>query len=240
MNKVVFERQTSQGMLSCQVRSQQLSQEDFVVEFFLDGKKINKNYHAGIALNILSVDFLKDKAFASELCSKLLEVGATAVWNGQVALYGDEPEQIQLALELAQKERAEEEALQLKETDIVVTKRLYNGSPAEAENERFSWFWGQSSTLKCKTTGAFIYQCQGMEENDLRAARKFYAELRLIKNAAEKAYAQSQLEKERVAREKRGENPWTKGLSHAEIKRKAKEWDDINNEGGEGFNPYYS
>lgn len=239
MNRVVFERKTSKGSLSCQVKSRYLSQVNFEVEFYLDGVQIKKDYSAGIAMNILSVEFLKDKAFASELYPKLIELGATALWNGQVALYGNEPELIEYALEQAKKEREAEEDQQLRETDIVVTKRLYNGSPAEAENEFFSWFWGQSDTLKCKKTGAFIYQCQGLSHEALQAARKFNSDLALIIADAEKSYAKAQQEKEQAERNNRGENPWTKGLTKEEIQRKAKEWDDINNEGGEGYNPYY-
>lgn len=239
MNTIVFERQTSKGNLSCQIKSQYLSQENFVVEFYLDGNFVPKNYGAGIAINILTVEFLKDKDFAKEIYPKLVSLGATALWNGQIALYGDEPEKIKLALKQAKMQREAEEDRQLKESDIVVTERRYNHLPAKAENELFTWHWLNPDNLKCKKTGKFIYRCEGVDEDTLNAACQFQSDIYLIIKAAEKSYAKAKQEKEQAEREKRGENPWTKGLTPSEIKRKAKEWDDINNEGGEGYNPYY-
>ena len=239
MNKVIFERQTSKGNLVCQVKSRYLSQVNFEIEFYLDEVQIKKNYSMGMAMNIVPVEYLKDKAFASKIYPELIKLGAVALWNGQVSLYGNEPELIKNALEEAAEQRRHEEEQQLRATDIVVSKHLYNGSPAEAENGSFSWSCHADGSLKCKKTGEFIYHCQGLEGHELQVARKFLRDLSLIQKDAEKAYAKAQQEKDQVELEKRGENPWTKGLSLEQIKCKAKEWDDINNEGGEGYNPYY-
>lgn len=126
---------------------------------------------------------------------------------------------------------------------ITVTKKLNNGSPAEAENSLFQWSHFSSEYLTCKTTGRAIYQMAYMRKNAfgsdpiidptiIESIRKFWKALDAIK--AESKIVHEKLETDRSDYI----NPRHVGLSTVEIDVKAQQWDEVINEGGEGFNPY--
>ena len=236
MIKQIFERATKKGTLICQIKGTE-------IEFFLNGNKIKKQSIAGIN----SVESLADKKFAKDIYNQLIAAGANAIWNYQVALYDDEADKIETAIKQARKEQRETEEQMIKNTDITVTEKLYNGAPAKAESEKFRWFFGQRDFLICKATGKAIYQMAYMRQNEfgsdnitdkatIAAVRKFWRDLRLVEKYAEEAYEQKQDEKEQT--EFYENNPRLKGLTLSEIRQKEKEWDDLYNEGGEGYNPY--
>lgn len=239
MNKQLFTRTISKGQLICQI-------DGTKIRFTLDGQEVKERSIAFIN----TVDELKDKKFATEIYQKLKAIGANAVWNYQVALFNNEADIIDATVKQALKEKEEAEEQIIRDTDIIVTKTLYNGAPANAENNKFEWFHGQQDFLICKKSGRSIYQMAYMRKSEFGSDNitdeetkadvcSFWNDLSLIQKFAEKEYSRKKTEKEKLENAQRGENPWTKGLSHEEIKLKAKEWDNINNEGGEGYNPYY-
>ena len=74
------------------------------------------------------------------------------------------------------------------------------------------------------------------DENTETAVRVFLNEINALTKTAESNYKNTALENEKTEFYKN--NPRLKGLSKEEIEHKAAEWDELNYEGGEGFNPY--
>lgn len=238
MNKQIFTRTTQQGVLVCQVNGTD-------IEFLLDGEPIKRPSVSGV----MRTEELAGKPHYSLVYDQLKEAGANACWGGQVALYGDEAELIELALVEAKAQALLDEQRQLDASDIVVSETLYNGAPAKAENALFSWFFGNADSLLCKTTGKTIYQMHYLryeggsdditDPATVAAVRKFHNELSLMTKHAVMAYEERQMARLREeAAAFYDRNPRLKGLNRAEIASRAQEWDSIHNEGGEGYNPY--
>ncbi len=237
--KSVFRRNTANNKaLECFI-------ENTEVVFNLDGKRIRPQSIVGID----DIESLAKKPWATDLYQTLHAAGATHVWNLQVALYDDEADRIKAALTQAHAELEIERQTRIANTDIVVTKLLYNGAPAMAENDRFSWHFLQESFLLDKIEERAIYQMaymrkQGMGSDEItdpdvvEAVRRFWDDLHLLQDDAEKRYEAKQAEKEKQEIKAFFNSPLVRGLSHAEIEHKAREYDEIHNEGGEGFNPY--
>lgn len=236
MGKQVFTRNTQHGVLVCQINGVN-------IEFLIDGKPIK----CAFISSVRKVEEFANKPYYSLIYDRLIEAGANACWGLQVALYGDEADLIEAALVEAKAQALQDELHQLQMSDIRVTELLYNGAPAKAENALFSWFFGSSDSLLCKTTGRPIYQMSYLryeggsdditDPATVAAVRQFHNELSLMIKHAEKSYEQMQLKRDTVKAFYQ-RNPRLDGLSCAEIAHKAKEWNDLNNEGGEGYNPY--
>ena len=126
---------------------------------------------------------------------------------------------------------------------VIVTQRHYDGSPQNAESSdgRFSWFAGQDGYINDKQAGRSVYQMSYMgkkmgESDPLPAdvaqmVLEFWAGLRAAQKEAEDARMKRDIE----------EIEATPRISDAEraARRKAeKEFDNLFNEGAEGFNPY--
>lgn len=231
----LFSRKTDKGMLICKMNGTE-------VEFHLEGSKIRRQSVAEIE----PVESLEGKEIHKELYEKLLKVGANAIWNYQIALYNDEMDIINNAIRKAKEEKRQAEKTQLENTDIVVKGTLYNGTPKRAENAKFSWFFGHNDFLTCKKTGRSIFQMAYMRDEGgsdaitdpemVASIRRFWDDLHLIQKTAEATYEKKQREKDKA--EYYRNNPRLAGLSLSEIKAKEKEWDNLHNEGGKGFNPY--
>ncbi|MDQ2077465.1 hypothetical protein [Marinimicrobium sp. ABcell2] len=92
----------------------------------------------------------------------------------------------------------EAEQKQLEGSDILVTETQYNGAPAKAENDKFSWFHGRSDYLTCKASGRAIsrrsntlrgpkYQmAYNIDESTIVAVRRFWSDLELMEKYVEK------------------------------------------------------
>lgn len=126
---------------------------------------------------------------------------------------------------------------------IIITERDSAGRPytAQSADGRYTWFTGSESRLHDSAVGRAIYQMRylrlhGFGSDPLppeveRDARAFWAALHAEERAAEAA------ERERRIAESRA----MPRISDEEFfARRAKEraFDDLHNEGGEGFNPY--
>lgn len=230
--KTVFTRQTDKGLLTCKVSGTG-------IYFDLGGKEIKKKSIAGI----VPIEKLKNEKIAEAIYPILVKKGAVAMWNYQVALYGDEPQKIAEAQEESIKEKREqaeaEKARVLAQTDIIITEKTQNGYPKKAENERFSWFFGQEDWLFDKQAGRMIYQMSWMNtdsfgsvplpEEDIKLVRKFFYELAFLKAESKKQEQKQKQEEPPCAYE---------NMTEAERKKKEQEYDDLYNEGGEGYNPY--
>lgn len=239
-SKLVFARETKNGLLSCYTQDSYMN--GVCIAFFIGDKEIKQQSIAFIN----TTESLANEKYNKKIYDNLVEIGASAIWNYQVALFGNEADLIRAALKTAKENKIAEEMKQISESDIVVTEKLYNGSPATAENSMFKWFFGQKSYLQCLSTNRSIYQMAYMnlpfgsepilDEATINAVKKFWSDLHLIQKYAEIDYAKQVEEKEKSNTSK--PNPRLDGLSKDEINIKAQQWDDINNEGGEGFNPY--
>lgn len=234
----VFTRGTAQGTLTCRIEHTRDGSVDVV--FDVAGTPVKKQS----IVQIERTESLADKPFAKTLYDQLVALGASAVWNRQVALHGDEPERIESALASAREAQRAEERHTIANTDIRVTNTAYDGTPTAAESPLFSWHMLQPGYLRCKTTGRTIYQMAYMhqsfgsdaitDQTTVDAVRTFWRDLRLLEEYAEQAYAK-EVEAQEIAAEQA--SPLA-NLSYEERVKKAAEWDDIHNEGGEGFNPY--
>ena len=227
--KTVFSKTTDKGVLTCKVSGTG-------IYFDLNGKEIKKKSIAGI----VPIEKLKGEKFAAAIYPILVEKGAVAMWNYQVALYGDEPQKIAEAQKESIKEKREqaeaEKVRVLAQTDIVFT------GIGKAENERFSWFWGQQDFLFDKKVGRMIYQMAWMKtdsfgsdllpDDDAELVRKFFYELSILHSANNKKIEEKE-------QEKQDDTPCAyDGMTEAERRKKEKEYDNLYNEGGEGYNPY--
>ncbi|RMG70571.1 MAG: hypothetical protein D6711_16975 [Chloroflexi bacterium] len=120
--------------------------------------------------------------------------------------------------------------------DFRITKRTTGGMPLEAENGEFKKLPSGDFLLE-KASGRVIYQMYYLEEqspvpqNIRESAKEFWAQFFAAENAAKEEAAR----KEREAIKKELEN-----AAKAEKSKKAdrRRWDVINNEGGEGYNPF--
>lgn len=240
MSTVLFSRTTERGDLECRLNGVE-------PEFYLNGEQIKKTSIAGIH----SIDYLAGKQGYAAMFEQLQQVGANAVWNLQVALYGNEAERIEAAVAIAKEQAHQDELAQIADSDIEVTQTLYNGTPAMAENPLFRWHFMNADTLFCKVSGRAIYQMSYLRyeggsdditDPDTKAAvLRFHHELDLMKKHAETAYEDKQTARLRAeAEDFYARNPRLKGLTKAEVDCKAEEWDRLYNEGGEGYNPYRS
>lgn len=112
-------------------------------------------------------------------------------------------------------------------------ERLNNGRPARAENETFSWFWGLDGYLHHKPSGRSIYQMRWPDDSRVEceiaaAAVEFWNALYAEQANAETAHREAQMAAYLAASEAR----------RPQDARKAALYDRVQNEGGEGFNPY--
>lgn len=124
--------------------------------------------------------------------------------------------------------------------NLTITETLYDGSPAKAESDLFSWFWGQDGYLQERATGRCIYQCAYMREHEFgsdpvsqetkAAVIGFWAALRAEQERARKAY-EAQIEAEMAKEDAE--------RSKVADKDKAIAYDNLQNEGySDGYNPY--
>lgn len=219
---MVFSRQTSKGELLCTI-------EETEVSFFLNGNKIKEKSIAGI----VPVESLKDIPLYKELYRKLKESGANHVWNYQVALYGDEAEIIKKEQKKARKKRQQIFEEQIKTSSIVVSEYLYNGAPAKAENNLFDWFVGFPNDLVYKKTGKSISHMASPTPEMINEINRFFSDIRILTQSAEKEYERIKLEQ---AKSECNSN--LVGMTRSDAEKKAQEWDNIYNEGEEGYNPF--
>lgn len=122
--------------------------------------------------------------------------------------------------------------------EIKITKRDINGRPIEAESNLFSWMWLNDSYLHCKTTGKTICQMAYLrntfgsdpiaDEATRNAILDFWEQLRAIDTAAREQAEKA--EYEAALAEAMRQTP--------ERERKARAYDNLYNEGAEGYNPY--
>lgn len=242
---MVFERAADAGQLRCWIGEGYLGKTE--VKFALDGKPIDQQSIVGIQRISEIRDRLSDglrgpmRDRMRDIYHALEERNATGIWNLQVVLYGDEPDQIEAALEEAKKDVLAREETTIEESDIRVIETGPKGIPVAVDSERFSWRkFPNEGYLKEKATGRTIYQMAYLrptlgsddieDEEVIAAVRTFWHELDLITKHAEMDAER----KERIA-ERNAERP---ALGWEETKRRERQWDLLHNEGGEGFNPY--
>lgn len=224
---VVFERKTNNGHLVCSVVTDNETVTDYqavTVLMEIDGKQIEPVGSCG-------VNMIDDRCFttnrtesSSAVLDKLLKNNAVGCWGMGVALFGNEPELIQKAVDKAWIDRIAWQDKIIKEADITIIERSYNGAPRLAENEHFRWFSGQPDDLQILT------------EQDSDSATIFRNAIYILSNRAEKAYEKRQIEK--ASGDYAEWRSKFTGLSDAQLAEKAQEYDNLANEGGEGFNPY--
>ncbi|AVS68143.1 hypothetical protein C8245_22980 [Paracidovorax avenae] len=129
--------------------------------------------------------------------------------------------------------------------EIIITERHSDGTPANAQSKdgRYSWFWGADGYIKDSQAGRSIYQMAYLKpgwgsdplpEDVERDARAFWAALREEEQRA-KAVLE---ERRRVAHEAEMARLRADAPKIAERERLARWHDEVQNEGGEGYNPY--
>lgn len=107
-----------------------------------------------------------------------------------------------------------------------------------AESDRFKWCRMHDDYLKDKLTGEFIYQMaypSGPVPADIKLqACEFFRLIRDEKARIEKADDDQEMEEIRALIKNQNETK----EERAARKEKARIYNDVMNEGGEGFNPY--
>jgi hypothetical protein len=134
---------------------------------------------------------------------------------------------------------------------IIITEKLYNGSPAKAQSAdgRYVWFWGQDGYLHDNKAGLSIYQMHYMRTHEMGGdpvpddvrndARAFWAALSQEKQRAEKAHEAAELAEIAAEIEVRKSQRYRPDVAdHTERARQERLYDDIHNEGAEGYNPW--
>jgi hypothetical protein len=123
--------------------------------------------------------------------------------------------------------------------DIKYTYKVTgNGKEVQkAETERFSWWFGQDSYLHDKLVNANIYQMSyGWEsphkitDDTIKLAREFWDTLSKEQDRVKKEQEEIEMEAIRKEELEMRTRPFNA--------KKAKQYDNIMNEGGEGYNPY--
>lgn len=123
---------------------------------------------------------------------------------------------------------------------ITITSRTETGMPATAETAAYTWFWGSPGYLHEIATGRAIYGMARMykdrmgsepitDESERQAITAFWSELR-----AEESRCKAQWDAACAARAEADERARIFPCDE----RLAKRYDDVYNEGGEGYNPY--
>lgn len=239
----IFERMTRNGQkLECFIKHTDISSGVVYqpcVTFFLDGQELRKQSmweFASIAVLREQAEKLKKagankagKGYA-ELADKLEKVGASDMWNLQIALYGNEREQIESELKTVSDNRLKQAENLIHENPqgIQYTLDAMNGI-ATADNDFFSYH-SLHKYEGCRPKTAEFNEQDRINFNLFIDCFNWLVER---KNRAE--------QRKREAEEAAGfyeRNPHLKGLTPEEVKAKEREYDNIYNEGGEGFNPY--
>jgi len=126
---------------------------------------------------------------------------------------------------------------------VIITERTAAGLPMKAQSEdgRFQWFFGQEDSLCDAAVGKSIYQMRWMRveemgsdplpEEDRQLVRAFWA-------ALEAAQQQPAPEVEESAEAAEAAPRYRPEVVGAERQRQEKIYDDLQNEGDEGFNPW--
>lgn len=239
----IFERMTINGQkLECFIKHTDISSGVVYqpcVAFFLDGQERRKqSMWEFTSIAVLREQAAKlEKAGANQaskgyasLADQMEKVGATDMWNLQVGLYGNEREQIESALKAVSNSRLEQAEKLIRENPqgIQYTLDAMNGI-ATADNDFFSYH-SLHKYEGCRPKTAEFNEQDRINFNLFIDCFNWLAER---KNQAE--------QRKREAEEAAGfyeRNPHLKGLTLEEVKAKEREYDNIYNEGGEGYNPY--
>ena len=128
--------------------------------------------------------------------------------------------------------------------NIIVTERTATGGIAKAQSAdgRFAWFHGQEDWLRDTAAGKSIYQMRWMRteemgsdplpEEERQLVRAFWAAL----EAAQQQPASEEAEERDVPAE--AAPRYRPEVVGAERQRQQKIYDEVQNEGGDGFNPW--
>ena len=128
--------------------------------------------------------------------------------------------------------------------NIIVTERTATGGIAKAQSAdgRFAWFHGQEDWLRDTVAGKSIYQMRWMRteemgsdplpEEDRQLVLAFWAALEAAQQQPASDEAEGRDAPTEAAPRYRPE------VVGAERQRQQKNYDETQNEGGEGFNPW--
>ena len=241
--KKVFERNTRNGQkLECFIKYTDISSGVAYppcVAFFLDGQERRKQS----MWEFTSIATLKEQAAKlkkagadaaskgyAELADQLEKVGASDMWNLQIGLYGNERAQVEEALKAAFDSRLEQAEKLIRDNPqgIQYTLHCMNGI-ATADNDFFSYHdLHKYEGCRSKTTE--------FNEQDRINFNLFIECFNWLAERKNQAEQRKREEEEAAGFYER--NPHLKGLTREEVKAKEREYDNIQNEGGEGFNPY--
>lgn len=243
--KTIFNRKLKDGaVLTCFVDNNGFPNNIPAANFAVSGKLIKSKYFGKIkTLNELETDLklCPNNKHTANIITMLKENNYDGIWEYKIPLYSSEIDAIKSALASAKAEKTANELKTLNATDIIVTEKVYDGTPKKAENDFFTWYFLSPDYLVCKKTGKIIYQMSYLRSNGGSDAiidtqvkdkvLKFWDELALITKHAEEKYETAETCALKLPNH-------LEGLTFKEIKEKEKVYDDVMNEGEEGFNPY--
>lgn len=131
--------------------------------------------------------------------------------------------------------------------DINIIERLSDGQPALvlSADGRYRWFWGQDGFLVDTVADRAIYQMRYMRRTELGSdplpddvaedARAFWAALFAEKDRAARVWREKELAELHAEAEAVAYRPEVTGAERA---RQERAYDNLHNEGGEGYNPW--
>lgn len=256
----VFERTTkSNQLLKCTLKFCVFN-DKHEPSFFIDGKEIKKK--SAVSVKITEEH---NQPFSQELYNSLKEHSATHCWNCQVFLYADEAEKIEAACKAADEDKEKAERALVAKSDIKAKRighqKAFNG----CENNFFEMNNYTQEYITHKESGWGVrWQRHGKSprfvelykydpvtkrtntktanEETANLYEKFVFEYELIKKWTVRDYEKAEFE--RVVDEARQHDTdrrkrlGIEDMTVEQVRAKERAYDNIHNEGEEGYNPY--